>query len=343
MKADNSKKELLRLEKLLPCYLYVSASDSLLEDTIDNIKNFLRGKINFDTDFKTFSGMEEIDEQEFIGYISTPSLFSPTKVVVIKYMEKASVTLQKKVADLILESSDKNGNIIFIITASRLRLNPVLPDAIRKAGKVIQLKLPPGGSLKKWLNERSRLDGIKFTGKAQELLIENVSMDLSLLKKEYRKLYDYISSETKKIIDENTVRFLVNRVYSLKIFDLVDYVGQRDKDNSLKALKAIMEEEQNLMGLVTLFHRMFKCFLYIKSGNGKSSITDYIESNTKTPPYFVGKMVSKYIKFSNNYTESEIFKILEILNKYDISFRTGIVEGKNLVKRLIPEIIEVRS
>lgn len=48
MKKNNSKKELQGLGKLSPCYLYVSTSDSLLEDTIDNIKNFLKSKINFD-------------------------------------------------------------------------------------------------------------------------------------------------------------------------------------------------------------------------------------------------------------------------------------------------------
>ena len=340
---DNSKKELLKLEKLLPAYLYISTSGSLLEDTIDNIKSLLEGKVNLDTDFKIFSGMEEIDEEEFAGYINTPSLFSSKKIAVIKYIEKVPVSLQKKVADLILMGRDENANIIFIITSSKQKFNPFLLDAIKKTGKVIQLKPLLSGSLKKWLDEKSDSDGIKFTEDAASLLIENVNLDLSLLKREYEKLYNYISSEEKKIIDENTVRFLVNRVYSLKIFDLVDYIGQKDKDNSLKALKAILVEGQNLIGLITLLHRMFKCFLYIKSANGKSLVTDYIENNIKAPPYFIGKMVSKYIKFSNNYTETEIFKIFEILNKYDISFRTGIAEGRNLTSRLISEIIDASA
>ena len=340
---DNSKKELLKLEKLLPAYLYISTSDSLLEDTIDNIKSLLEGKVNLDTDFKIFSGMEEIAEEEFAGYINTPSLFSSKKIAVIKYIEKVPVSLQKKVADLILMGRSENANIIFIITSSKQKFNPFLLDAIKKTGKVIQLKPLLSGSLKKWLDEKSDSDGIKFTEDAASLLIENVNLDLSLLKREYEKLYNYISSEEKKIIDENTVRFLVNRVYSLKIFDLVDYIGQKDKDNSLKALKAILVEGQNLIGLITLLHRMFKCFLYIKSANGKSLVTDYIENNIKAPPYFIGKMVSKYIKFSNNYTETEIFKIFEILNKYDISFRTGIAEGKNLTSRLISEIIDASA
>jgi len=341
MKADKLKKELLKLEELAPCYLYISTSDSVLEDRIESVKKFLKEKINFDTDFKIFNGAEEIDEGEFNNYISTPSLFSLKKIVVIKYIEKVSASLQKKVINLISSNGKGSANVIFIITALKQKFNPALLDAVRKAGKVIQLKPPLSGSLKKWLEERSESDGIKFTEKAASLLIENVNLDLNLLKKEYEKLYDYISSEAKKVIDEDTVRFLVSRIYSLKIFDLVDYLGKRDKDNSLKALRSILEEGQNLIGLVTLIHRMFKCFLYIKSGNSKSSVTDYIENNMKVPPYFVGKLVSKYIKLSDNYTEDEVLKVFEILNKYDISFRINTIESKHLVKKLISEIIDI--
>ncbi len=338
---NNTKKESPGLDKLLPCYLYISPSSSLLEDTIGSIKKYLKGKINFDTDFKNFNGTEEIDEEEFFNYINTPSLFSPKKVVAIKNIDNTSLALQQKLADSILKSSSSQGNMVFIITALKKKLSPALMDAARKEGKITQLKTPVIGSLKKWLEEKSESDGIKFTGEARDLLIENVNLDLNLLKKEYEKLYDYISSEKEKIIGEDAVSSLVNRVYSLKVFDLVDYVGQRDRCNSLKALKAILEEGQNWIGVVTLLYRMFRCFIYIKSGNSHSSVTDYIEKNLKVPPYFVGKLVNKYIRYSDNYTEAEILKVFDILNRYDISFRTGMIESKNLVKKLIPEIIDV--
>ena len=335
------KKEPLKLENLEPCYLYVSASSSVLDDKIESIKKFLEGKINFDTDFKVFYGTEEIDEEEFNNYISTPSLFSLKKIVVIKSIEKVSTHLQKKLIDLLSSNSSGILNIVFIITASRLKLSPKLIESIKKTGTIKKLKTPLSGNLRKWLNEKSESDGIAFTDKAASLLIENVNLDLNLLKKEYEKLYDYISSGEEKVIDEDVVRYLVRRIYSLKIFDLVDYLGEKDKNNSLKALKSVLEEGQNLIGLITLIHRMFKCFLYIKSENSSSSVTNYIEDNLNVPPYFVSKLVSKYIKLSNNYTEAEILKVFGILNKYDMSFRTGTHENENLVKKLISEIIDV--
>jgi DNA polymerase-3 subunit delta len=343
MKNDRSKKESMKLESLEPCYLYISSSDSMLDERIDNIEGFLKGKINIDTDFKVFNGAEEIDEEEFNNYISTPSLFSSKKIAVIKYINKVSTSLRKKIMESISINNKKNYDIVFILTSLKQKLNQGLIDLIKKTGTVKQLRAPGGVELKSWLDKKSRSDGIAFTGPAASLLIENVNLDLNLLKKEYEKLFNYMASETKKVIDEDTVRFLVSRVYSMKIFDLVDCLGRRDKRGSLEALKTLLDENQSMIGLVTLVYRMFKCFLYIKSASGRQTITDYIKSSMKVPPYFVGKLVSKYIKWSSNFTESEIIKVFRLLNEYDISFRSNSGQDDNLVKRLVLEIVEIST
>lgn len=339
---NKPEKQILKLEELLQCYLYISSDDSLLEDTIDNIKSVLKDKINFDTDLKVFNGIEEINEEEFSGYVSTPSLFSSKKIAIVKHIEKMPVSLQNKVADLVSNGGSGSINIIFIATSLKQKFNPFLFDAIKKNGKVVILKQASIRSLRRWLDEKSNSDGIEFTEEAASMLIENVNLNLGLLKKEYEKLFNFISSEDKKIIDVDAVRFLVNRVYSLKIFDLIDYIGRRDKDRSLIALKSMLDDERNLSGLITLLHRMFKCFLYIKSEGGESKATNYIENNTKGSPNFIGSLVNRYIKFSDNFTQSEILKIFEILNKYNIAFRTGFAEEKNLAVKLISEITDVK-
>lgn len=341
MKDNKSIREPIRLEKLQPCYLYISSSDSVLDDRVEGIRNFLEGKINLDTDFKIFNGAEGIEDEEFENYISTPSLFSPKKIAVIKFIEKVSVSLQKKIVELISINNKQGSGVIFILTSAKQKFNTKLMDLIKKASNIKQLRALEVSDLKNWLVKRSGSDGIVFTDGAASLLIENINLDLNLLKKEYEKLYDYISSETKKVIDEDTVRFLVKRVYSMKVFDLVDCVGKQDKKGSLEALRSLLEENQNMIGLVTLLHRMFKCFLYIKSGNGKSSVTGYIEDNMKVPPYYISKMVSRYIKWSSNYEQAEIIKVFELLNDYDIRLRSGAGQDDHLIKKLILEIVDI--
>ena len=137
------------------------------------------------------------------------------------------------------------------------------------------------------------------------------------------------------------IRSLVSRIYSIKVFDLVDCLGMRDKKGSLEALRSLLEDKQSMIGLVTLIHRMFKCFLYIKSASGRSSVTGYIEDNMKVSPYYISRIVSKYINWSSNYTQTEIIKVFELLNDYDIKFRSGAGQDEHLIGKLISEIADI--
>ncbi len=229
-----------------------------------------------------------------------------------------------------------------LVNASSEKINKALLDALKQEGSIKRLRPPSGKDMLKWLENKASSDGIVFTDGAKSLLIENVNLDLNLLKNEYLKLYDYISSEDKKIIEEEAVRHLVPRVYSMKIFDLVDYLGGRDKNGSLVALEEILSEDSNLLGLITLIHRMFKSMIYIKTGNGTTGVTAFLEKNINMPPYFIGKLVIKYIKFSQNYSNEEIVKIFDLLNDYDIKFRVDPSGNKNLAKRMIAQITDVK-
>jgi hypothetical protein len=87
---------------------------------------------------------------------------------------------------------------------------------------------------------------------------------------------------------------------------------------------------------------MFKSMLYIKTDQGKGSVTDYLTANINMPPYFIGKMVNKYIKFSRNYSQEEIIDIIEMLNDYDIELRRSIVDNSKLIKTMIARITGIK-
>ncbi len=340
--ANTNEKKDRGLEGLEPVYLYISSSDSALEDKVNGIKKFLKGKINLDTDFMALSGGEDISEEEIENFTGTPSLFSPKKVMVINNVNKAPVYLKNRIAEIISSPGFASSNTVLILTSSKENFSKKLISAVEKAGSVKRIKAPSAGNLRKWLKERSTSDGISFTVEAEELLLENTNMEPNLLKKEYEKLYDYMISEKDRTIDVDSVRALVGRVHALKIFDLVDRLGAKDKNGCILALEAILSDGQNLIGLITLIHRMFKCFLYIRSGNGSSSVTDYIGATMNISPYFTGKLVNKYIRFSGNYGEAEIVEIFKVLNRYDIAFRTGIAGDRNTAIKMIGEIIDIK-
>jgi len=322
-------------------YLYISRNESSLKEKIGYIKKYIPGTVDAGADLKVFDTGDSASLEGFDSFVSSPSLFSELKVALLENIEKAPAAFQKKAAERLSKSTDTH--TVFIFTSSSERINRTLLEEIKNRGTVKKIKPHSAGDLHRWLEEKSAADGITFNRDASALLIENVNLNMDLLKNEYRKLYDYISSEKEKTIDRDTVRHLVSRVYSLKIFDLVDFLGERDKERSLEALGDILVDDRNMLGLITLIHRMFKSMLYIKNEKGKGSVTDYLARNINMPPYFIGKMVNKYIKFSRNYSEAEIIKIIELLNDFDIDMRKSIISSSKLVKTMIARITDIKT
>ncbi|MGM0366963.1 MAG: DNA polymerase III subunit delta [Actinomycetota bacterium] len=318
------------------CQLFISRSSAILDEKVDAAKKKLKGKINMDTDFKVFDNPEDLDETELVNYLAIPPFFSEKKVAVMKNIENFPAGIVNILADRI-DGLDNSSFVFYLFTANKKRLNKKFLDAVKARGIVRELREPKTGSLRKWLKERQQLDGIHITEKAGELLLENINYDLSCLKNEYEKLFLYAQSQKDKKVTVEAVSHLVSRVYNLRIFDLVDCIGEKDKDGALKALKSMLVEGQNLMGMITLAYRMFKAILYINYGENRKAY-DYISSNIRAPDYFIKKILDKYKRYSANYTEAEISRAFGLLNETDISLRESLVSEKNIISKLISEI-----
>jgi len=322
---------------LKKAYLYISRNEHALKEKIGEIRDYMSSGAGSAIDLKVFDTADRQSLEELEAFVSSPSLFSEQKAVILEHIEKAPAGFQKMAAEKI--SRDDGADTTFIFTAPGEKINKALMDAVRQKGVIRSIKPPSSADLLKWLDKRSKGDGIGFTEDARHLLVENVNLDINLLKNEYRKLSDYISSEKEKTIDAGTVKALVSRVYSMKIFDLVDFLGERDKNRCLEALYDILDEDKKLLGLITLVYRMFKSMLYIKTeSGGKGSATSYLADNINMSPYFIGKTVNKYIRFSQNYTGEEIVSIICMLNDYDMELKKSIVDNGKLVKKLIVSI-----
>ena len=305
---------------------------------------------------------------EFISFYNTPSFFSDKKIAIIRNLESAHNSFIKMLADQLTGFSKDSFSTILIIltTLQKNKIDKQLLAEIERSGDIKEIYAPQTGNLRKWLEEKCELDDIKFTSKAAIKLIENVNFDRSLLKTEYEKLHTYIISEKDKTINEKMVDKLVNRVYDMKIFDAVDYIGNKDKGGALKTLKVVSGEKQSMLGLITLLHRMFKAFLYLKSDIEKTaraeqnsqvyartyqggrhnsgSFKKYLERNLGHSPYALKIVEEKYLRYCRKYEKEEIIQVFGILNKYDMLLRSEKeVQDFMFFAKMAIEIVDVKS
>ena len=63
-----------QISELKSWYLYISKSISILDEAVEKLRRTLRGKINFETDFKILL-WSDMDENDFKNFTNTPSFF----------------------------------------------------------------------------------------------------------------------------------------------------------------------------------------------------------------------------------------------------------------------------
>ncbi len=319
--------------KAKPCIMYISRNSALLDEKVSEVKDRLKGKINTDTDLKVYGEADEIEESELANFLGMPSFFSKSKVLILKGVDRYPAKLLKVLARYI---EDLCPGIFLVLTSSKERLNPRFLKAVRSAGTIKSLKVPSPADARRWLRDRAGSDGLDFSPEGMETFLENVDYRLDTLKHEYEKLYLYAGGSAQSIGPKEVNR-LIPRVHNLRVFDLVDYVGARDKAKALKALRSVLGQSWALIGAVTLLHRCFKAMLYFKYHLDKEG-SDYIRKNSKAPPYMVEKIIKKYKGFAAGYSHEEVLETISILNEYDIRFRDA-YRPENLMAGLISEII----
>ncbi len=290
----------------------------MLDERTKIIKKKLADKIDTSMDFKVFDA-SDMDLADFSDYAKTASFFSDKKFVVIKNAHKAS----KEVSDIITLQAGAGGDIhtVFVLLSEKARLNSRLTNTVKEFGVSEEIRKPLARDVKRWLLERMKTDQISMSAQALALLLENTDHDVSVLVKEYEKLYTFVLSDKQKTISKMDVERLVARNIHFLMFDLIDFIGKRDKANTLRCLQRLFMDNESLIGAVTLAYRMFKSMLYIQNG-AEDMARQYIAKSANMRPDFVSMVFRKHKSYCNHYSAQQIVKAFIILNELNMSLRT---------------------
>jgi len=328
-----------KIEDLKAVYFIESRSESIIDDKVKEIKAYLKDKIDIENDLKVFNADDMPDPKEFYNFLNTPSFFSIKKAVVLKNCEKISRDLLKIISDFFLKTSDSGENALIFLTSADFKKAAIFHALVKEFGEVITVNKPTSENLKKRVLEKAELDGIKITPKALEILIGNINDDLNLLENEYEKLYLYVSSDSKKIINEDIVKRLVNKNVTFTIFNFVDYAGYKNFKMALELIPLLASDDNAVSGIIRQLFLMFKCVLYIKDGErGRNEAKTYLEKNINTSPGFILRILDKYRRFARNYKSEKIIKIIGVLNDFDIRKRKTDEPNINFLYNLLSKI-----
>lgn len=328
-----------KIEDLKAVYFIESKSESIIDEKVKEIKNYFKDKIDIENDLKIYNLKDEVDPGQLYNFINTPSFFSIKKAIIIKNCEKILKDLLKIISDFFLKTSNPQESTIIFLTSAEFRKAYMFQDFVKNFGEVISIRKPESDNLKKRVLEKAELDGIKITPRALEIFIGNINGDLNLLENEYEKLYLYVCSDSKKIINEDIIKRLINKNITFTIFNFVDYIGYKNFKMAAELVPMIAVDDYAVAGVIKQLFSMFKGVLYMKDGErGKNEAKTYLEKNTKASPGFILKIIGNYLRFARNYSIEEIIKIIGVLNDFEIRKRNTSEPNINFLYSLLSKI-----
>jgi DNA polymerase-3 subunit delta len=229
---------------------------------------------------------------------------------------------------------DAQPDTAWLVLAERRELpekNPVVKAAAGKAWAVVRrFDLPKGEALVQWIQARARAEGGTFTREAAQALAE-AEDDPRALGHEIAKLLTYAAFA--RPVEAADVRALTPAGSEARVFDFVDFVGQRQGAPALRELHKLLDKAEPLyvLGMIV---RQFRLILQARELLEARRPERDVAQVLGLHPYPAGKVCAQARAFSLPALERIYHRLLEC----DVEIKTGRAEPAAALDVLVAEL-----
>jgi DNA polymerase-3 subunit delta len=290
------------------------------EDTFrskEELRKMIEKNKKNNTDWVDFVRIDAGDKQtdvlkELKQTINTISMFSLKKMLnkddqdeILEFLKKSKIG-ENKDTTIIFWSEEASGD---------------LSKCLKSKAECEEFKLLEGAQLKKWIKDFVDEQKGSIDNLALDKLIEGVGNDLWRLSNELNKLLAYNST----IRPENVELFIKPEI-DLKIFDLVDAIGYKNKLKALKLFNQHINEGDDVYYLSSMIVYQIRNLIKVKTAKSITSLGLH--------PFVARKSQQQ----ANNFTYEELKKIYRQLMTIDFESKLGKTNAQTALELLISEL-----
>ncbi len=248
--------------------------------------------------------MEDISVKKVLEDVNTISFFGK-RVVIADNFDKISK------GDSLINYLENPGENILILTSLKNLDNKKLSKVLKEKTKVVELfKYDFVSYIKR------NLEDFDMSFMDINLLISYCNYDINRIKNELEKLKIY-KIDSKKIVSDD-IKKIVKKDYNSTIFNLIDSINSKDKINSFKIYKELLEigetDEKIMYTLANHYRLLFNISRKIKVSSDNDIISEY-----KMHPFRLTKLKEQL----NIISENDILMILKKFSDIDIEVKKG--------------------
>lgn len=293
-------------------YLLLGTEEFLIEQEIKNIiKKTKIEKINISR-----YNLEEENIKNIIDDACTISLFEENKLIII---DNLNIFLTKQndktiqILEKFINNIDKSITMVFI--SEKLDERKKIVKLLRKKAEIKECNKQKNISSV----VKKMFDDYKIEYKSIDLLIKITGDDLGILSQEVEKIKTY---KQDKIITEQDIIDIASTNNTADIFDLINYIVKKDKENSLNTYNMLIKQNEEPIKIIVTLANQFRLIYQSKELYKKGNREDTIADILKVHPYRIKLALEK----SKNYSSKVLLEYLLKLAELDKKIKNGLID-----------------
>lgn len=313
---------------ILPIYYLFGEDTYNLSKTVQAIEEAVAPLLTSDFD-KDICYSESRNVQEVVNIARAFPFGSQKKLIIYKEAEKAK---DKKNLEPYIESPPDFTVLVFVHNGIITNLTSPPFNLLLENNFLYEAKELKGENLVEWISELAKSKGKQISNENAALLADFSGENRLMIENQLEKIISFLGDKTE--ITFNAIKEVSVSVKENTIFDLQNFVFQKDKANALKIALNMIENGSEATLIISMLTKYFVGLAQLRELNEK-----------KIPDAETAKIVGAHPHYLKNYqraavlfTYNDYMKAMEALLKADVSVKTTTTDPKTVISILIAEL-----
>ncbi|MDD4324287.1 MAG: DNA polymerase III subunit delta [Eubacteriales bacterium] len=288
--------------------------------------------------------ISNLNRENLLADISTPSFMSPYKLVHIKQSGIFKRALNDEALAEWSEIVERVGEGTILLFEERqegddraVRLDHKLLRLIEEqGGAVVRLDQQTERELLSWISAQMKFHNLNITNEAALSLVSRFDSSMSMIQQALNVIFLYAESKDLESIDLHTVDLLCRPDLSGRIFDLTDALAAGNTDRSLDYLDRLFDRGEAPLGILTMISNLFRRLLIAKELENPSAI---IDSGITSSSYYASKLLQQARSFSLEQLE----EMVEACFQTDLQIKTGEMQDRSALVVLLIQLSNTKK
>ena len=200
---------------------------------------------------------------------------------------------------------------------------------ISNIGTFHKIDILSENELVNWILNVFKDNNKNISAKEAIYIIRNIGFNMEILLNEINKLISFKGSSTKITI--NDIDNICTKSIESKIFDLINFMSNKDMDNAIKIYKNLIVSKTSPFVILNMISRQFRIILQTKYLYNKNYSINNIASELELRDFIVKEAIKQSKNFSIKILLQAINECLEI----DNNIKTGKIIDEVAIELLI--------